>query len=142
MTGAPDTPAERVAAYAELFRTSLLRRERPDGTVRFVFRAAPGLEERVRELAARERACCPFFTFGVSSRGHEVWWDASVVDDDLARRILEEWARLPDTAVSGVAAVEAGFASSGLRIVGDAECGGPGVVSRGTLDVACNETTA
>ena len=147
MTGAPDTAVERIAAYAALFRTSLVRRERDDATVRFVLRVAPGVEEWVRELAAREGACCAFFTFSVASCGDEVRWDTSVPDDDLAHRILEEWARLPDTALSGADAVEAGFVGSGLRIVGDEPR--PDATERGAvaarparLDVRCNETTA
>ena len=148
MTGAPDSAAERIAAYAALFRTSLVRRERDGDTVRFVFRAAPGVEEWVRELAAREGACCAFFTFSVAACADEVWWDASVPDDDLAHRILEEWARLPDTALSGADAVEAGFVGSGLRIVGDDRGPRPDATERGAvaaqsarLDARCNETT-
>lgn len=101
MTDAPDTAAERLAEYERLFTTALTGRERIDDGIRFRFRADPGLEEWVRDLAAREKACCAFFTFGVARHDGEVWWDASVVDDDMARQVLDDLFRLPDTVADG-----------------------------------------
>jgi hypothetical protein len=101
MTGAPDTAAERLAEYGRLFSASLIGRERTDGGVRFRFRAHRGLEESVRDLAAREKACCAFFTFSVTVRGDELWWDSSVVDDDIARGILDQFYTLPETVTDG-----------------------------------------
>src|SRR5918996_4913829 len=60
MTTGTDTAAERFADYQLLFATALTGRERTDDGIRFRFRAAPGLEDRVRDLAAREKACCAF----------------------------------------------------------------------------------
>jgi hypothetical protein len=100
MTNAPDTPAERIAEYGRLFRVALVGRERTGDGIRFRFRDRDGVEGWIRELARREQACCAFFSFVVSARGGEVWWDATVVDDDVARQILEEFFRLPDTASS------------------------------------------
>jgi hypothetical protein len=96
MTGAPDTPAERLAEYQRLFARSLLGRDRTAAGIRFRFRARPGLEDWIRDLARREKACCAFFSFEVSASGQEVWWDASVIDDDMARQILDEFYRLPE----------------------------------------------
>ena len=101
MTNAPDTPAERIAEYGRLFRVALVGRERTGDGIRFWFRAEHGVEEWIRDLARREQACCAFFTFAVSAHGGEVWWDATVVDDEVARQVLEEFFRLPDTAASG-----------------------------------------
>jgi hypothetical protein len=101
MTNAPDTPAERMAEYGRLFRVALVGRERAGDGIRFRFRAEEGVEEWIRDLARREQACCAFFSFAVSARGGEVWWDATVVDDDVAHQILEEFFRLPDNAGSG-----------------------------------------
>jgi hypothetical protein len=101
MTNAPDTPAERIAEYGRLFRVALVGRERTGDGIRFRFRAEEGVEEWIRDLARREQACCAFFSFAVSARGGEVWWDATVVDDDVARQILEEFFRLPDAAGTG-----------------------------------------
>jgi hypothetical protein len=96
MTDAPDTPAERIAEYERLFSGALIGRERTEDRIRFRFRFEEGLEEWVRDLAAREEACCAFFTFTVTRMGDELWWDASVLDDDIARQILDEFYRLPD----------------------------------------------
>src|SRR3954452_18808931 len=97
MTGAPDTAAERVDEYGRLFAAALVGRERTTTGIRFRFRGDPRVEEWVRDLAARERTCCAFFTFAISRAGDEVHWDASVPDDDAARRILELLFLLPDT---------------------------------------------
>src|SRR4051812_30758971 len=97
MTGAADTTDERLAEYGRLFATALAGRERTGGGIRFRFRADPGVEDWVRDLAAREQACCAFFTFTISADEHEVRWDASVPDEDAARRILELFFLLPDS---------------------------------------------
>jgi hypothetical protein len=119
MTDAPDTDAERLAEYQRLFAQALVGRERtPDGT-RFRFRAEPGVEAWVRDLAAREKACCAFFTFSVTSLDGEVLWDASVVDDEVARAILDELYALPDTASEGVDALEDRLTRRGLHVTPD-----------------------
>jgi hypothetical protein len=117
MTEAPDTATERLAEYERLFNGALVGRERVGEGIRFRFRADPGLEDWVRDLAAREKACCAFFTFDVSTHGDEVWLDASVVDDDLARQILDEYYRLPDTVAGGAAALFDRFTERGLQIM-------------------------
>jgi hypothetical protein len=96
MSGAPDTPAERRAEYARLFAQALVGRERDAAGIRFRFRAEPGLEDWVRDLADREKACCMFFDFTVSAREDEIWWHASVIDDELAREFLDGFYALPD----------------------------------------------
>jgi hypothetical protein len=117
MTDAPDTAAERLAEYERLFTESLIGRERAHGGIRFRFRAGRGLEEWVRDLAAREKACCAFFSFVVSVHDDEVWWDASVVDDPVARQILDEFYRLPDTVTDGGTALFGRFSEQGLRVM-------------------------
>jgi hypothetical protein len=103
--------------YERLFRGALVGRERTDEGIRFRFRAETGLEDWVRDLAAREKACCAFFTFDIASHGDEVWLDASVVDDDLARQILDELYRLPDSVADGAAALFERFGEQGLRVM-------------------------
>jgi hypothetical protein len=105
MTDAPDTATERIAEYQRLFSGGFIGRERIDSGIRFRFRLAEGLEKWVCDLASREKACCAFFTFSVTRHGDELWWEASVIDDDIARRILDEFYRLPDTLTQGVQAV-------------------------------------
>lgn len=119
MTDASDTAVERMAEYQRLFTESLVGRERIDGVVRFRFLAQPGVEDRVRDLAARENACCAFFRFSVTVHGNEVWWDSTVVDDDMARRILGEFYRLPDTVADGAAGLRDRFADQGLPVMVD-----------------------
>jgi hypothetical protein len=117
MSSAPDTPAERLDEYRRLFTQSLLGRERTRAGIRFRFRADPGVEAWVRDLAAREKACCAFFDFAVTVKDDEVWWAAQVIDDELARQILEEFYRLPETAGDGVDVVHQAFADRGLQVL-------------------------
>ena len=69
--------------------------------VRFRLRADDGVEAWVRDLAAREKACCPFFDFTIATVGAEVQWDLWVVDDDTARAVLDEFYDVPETAEGG-----------------------------------------
>jgi hypothetical protein len=117
MTDAPDTPAERLAEYGRLFTAALVGRERTGDGIRFRFRADAGVENWVRDLAAREKACCGFFTFATAMHGDEVWWDASVVDDDGARAILDEFYRLPETVGEGVGEVFDRMNDRGLQVM-------------------------
>jgi hypothetical protein len=119
MTDAPDTGPQRFAEYQRLFDRALIARERtPDG-IRFRFQAQPGIEAWIRDLAAREKACCGFFTFTVTPLDGEVRWDTTVVDDDDARAILEEFYALPDTAGEGVDGLHDRLGGRGLRVVSD-----------------------
>ena len=52
----------------------------------------------MRDLAAKEQACCAFFTFAVTEHDDEQWWDAPVPDDDMARRMLDLFYDLPVSA--------------------------------------------
>jgi hypothetical protein len=115
MTGAPDTGPERLAEYHRLFTAALLGRQRTAEGIRFRFRADAGVEEWVRDLAAREKACCAFFAFEVTRQVGEVWWDAAVTDDDSARAVLAEFYALPDNAAEGADALEDRLARQGLR---------------------------
>jgi hypothetical protein len=72
MTGAPDTPDARLAAYRALFERALTARARGSDDVVLTFRA--GAREAVDELARREAACCPFLDYRVETvDGHVVW---------------------------------------------------------------------
>jgi hypothetical protein len=119
MTGAPDTGQARLGEYQRLFAQALIGRERTAEGIRFRFRAQPGVEPWVRDLAAREKACCAFFTCTVTALGGEVRWDAAVVDDDVARAVLDEFYALPDTVAEGLDALEDRFAGRGLQVVSD-----------------------
>jgi len=119
LTDALDTSQERLAEYQRLFTQALIGKERtPDG-IRFRFRAEHGIEAWVRDLAAREKACCAFFAFAVSAERDEVLWDAAVSDNDSARAILDEFYLLPDTVVESLDGLRKRFAGRGLVLHSD-----------------------
>jgi hypothetical protein len=119
MSGAPDTGPERLREYQRIFSQALIGRERTADGIRFRFRVQPGIEAWVRDLAAREKACCAFFTFSITALGEEVRWDATVIDDDIARAILDEFYALPDTVAGGFEGVYDRFSRSGLHFSSD-----------------------
>lgn len=120
MTDAPDTPEQRLAEHRHLFADALIGREHLDsGANRFRFRADAGIEDRVRSLVAREKACCAFLDFTITADDDEVWWDTATLDDPIAQRILQELYRLPETAGEGVPARFERFDEQGLEIVVD-----------------------
>ena len=86
-----DTPgafAERMAEYRRLLRRHLTGRSRTAGGISFRFRADPGVEDWVRDLARREKECCGFFEFTVTADGREVRWDASAGGGEAGRQAL------------------------------------------------------
>ncbi|ONH32669.1 hypothetical protein [Pseudofrankia asymbiotica] len=90
----------RVAEFNALFATSLRRLERVDTKhLRLTLAGAEGLEATTRDLAARESACCAFFTFTVTSAGEQVVLDVEVPDAQTA-------------VLDGLAALAAGAAPS------------------------------
>jgi hypothetical protein len=117
MTSAPDTGPERLLEYRRLFGQALIGRERTATGIRFRLRADDGIEAWVRDLVAREKACCAFFNFDIRTDGDEVHWDTTVVDDDIARDILEEYYALPDTVGDGLEAFESRLTDRGLRFI-------------------------
>jgi hypothetical protein len=72
MSGAPDTPDERLVAYRELFERALTARERGSDDVVLTFRA--DARATVDELARREAACCPFLDYRVETVDGHVRW--------------------------------------------------------------------
>jgi hypothetical protein len=117
MTSAPDTGPERMAEYRRLFSQALIGRERTAEGIRFRLRATDGIETWVRDLAAREKACCPFFDYSITTDGEEVRWDATVIDDDIARTILDEFYDLPDIVNEGIEGLEDRLTQRGLEII-------------------------
>ncbi len=91
MTQARDTPAERLAEYRRLFTRALASRERTAAGIRFRFRAEPGVEAWVRDLAAREKACCAFFGFAIAVEDGQVCWDVAVPETEAAKAVLEDF---------------------------------------------------
>ncbi len=91
MSTARDTPQERLAEYAELISSALLRRERRPGAVVFAFRAEA--REAVEDLVRREAACCPFLDQRVDATGDEVVW---TIAGEGADEILDGFHALPE----------------------------------------------
>jgi hypothetical protein len=96
LSGTPGAFAERMAEYRLLFAQHLAGRSQSGTGITFRFRAAPGVEDWVRDLARREKACCAFFDFTVTASGREVRWDVAVAGDEAARRVLAGFYRLAD----------------------------------------------
>lgn len=119
MTNASDTTEERLAEYRRLFGSHLIERERIETGIRFRFRSRDGLAEEIRDLAAREKACCAFFDFDITEHGDEITWDASVADDPIARQVLDELYALPDSLTDSTPDLVERFAQHGLPIVGE-----------------------
>lgn len=117
LTDAPDTAEERIAEYHRLFALHLVECTTVDGMVRFRFGSHEGVEEWVRGLMARERQCCGFFEFAVHLDDDDVIWDATVGDDDAARAMLAEWARLPEAVAAGTDDLRDRWTERGLEFV-------------------------
>jgi hypothetical protein len=62
-----DQQPSRVAEFDELFRECVTGVDRADATsLRLTLRGGDEVAARVRDLTARETACCSFFTFELS----------------------------------------------------------------------------
>ncbi|MBG0567332.1 hypothetical protein [Actinoplanes aureus] len=122
LTNARDTAEERMAEYGRLFAQSLAGRERTGQRVRLRFRADDGVEAWVRDLAAREKACCPFYDFRISAADGEVRWDIGLVDgvadsdEEVARAMLDEFYDAPDNVAGGVAGMKQRLAEDGIAV--------------------------
>ena len=121
MTDALDTAEERTAEWGRLLAAAYTGRERIHGGVRLQLRADDGIEAWVRDLTARDKACCPFLDFTVTTAPGEVRWDVTVadgtiIDDDRARTIMDEFYNLPDTVGGGVAGMVGRLGEQGLAV--------------------------
>ncbi|WRZ95115.1 hypothetical protein OHB54_42480 [Streptomyces sp. NBC_01007] len=69
----------RVAEWDALLSERLRSLSRPEPLhLRLCLRGGPGVEERVRDLVARESGCCSFFTFATTSGEELVQLEISV----------------------------------------------------------------
>jgi hypothetical protein len=117
MTDARDTAAERVAEYERLFGEVLVGRDRTETGFQFRFRADPGVEDWVCDLAAREKACCGWADSDITVQDGEVCWDWSAPDDEIAQQLRRDFYDLPDTISVGPAAVLDQFAEQGQFVM-------------------------
>jgi hypothetical protein len=100
MTGATDTPDQRLADYGRLFERGPVRCERRRDGVVFRFRAEPGIRDMVEDLARREAACCPFFEYRIETTGDALAWTVTNPLGGEPRAtadvILDAFYRLPE----------------------------------------------
>jgi hypothetical protein len=118
MSTAPDTGPQRLAEYDRLFSTHLLGRQRRGNGIRFRLRADHGVEAWVRDLAAREKACCRFLDSHIAVERGQVLWDITTIDDDIARSILDEYYELSETAGDDADVLERRLSAKGLQFIG------------------------
>jgi hypothetical protein len=71
----PAERAQRTADFRALFSGGLVERQRASQSVRWTLRAAPGVEEESRRLAALEERCCDGITFEIRRDGDLLHWD-------------------------------------------------------------------
>ena len=120
MTGAPDTPQDRLAEYGRLFAHALVGRERRSDSVEFRFASKVGVAEWVADLARREAACCPFFSYRVTADGDHVIWRTGSDGGAEAQVMLDELHELPDHCAEGIDGYFARLAQRGVSITSPA----------------------
>jgi len=125
MTGAPDTAEERMAEWGRVIEAAYLHRERAGASIALRFRADDGIDAWVRDLSAREKACCPFLDFTVTVERAEVRWevtvaDDTVIDDETLGPILDWLFDLPDTVGDGIAGMADHFDRHGITVSSNA----------------------
>jgi MerR family transcriptional regulator, copper efflux regulator len=79
---------DRLATVETLRRDALLRQSEILGGLRMHLRNAPGIEARVRALAAAESRCCAFLTFRIETADDELLLDITGAPE--ARPVIDE----------------------------------------------------
>ena len=120
MTNATDTPEERLAEYGRLFAHALIGRERTSDGVVFRFAAKPGVPAWAADLARREAACCPFFSFHVSVVGDHVVWRTSSQAGPEAQAFYDELHALPERVGEGLKGLFDRLEERGLPVISPA----------------------
>lgn len=122
MSTASDTPDERLTEYSRLFELALVSRQRRGDAVVFAFRAAPGIQDQVEDLARREAACCPFLDYRVETTGDGVTFAITnpVTGSRRAEAdaTLDAFYALPDDTSSDVAGLMSRLAERRVDVVG------------------------
>jgi hypothetical protein len=120
MTTATDSLEERMAEYGRLFAHALIDRRRDGDAVVFTFAAKLGVAAWAADLARREAACCPFFSYDVAVDGDRVVWRTSSGAGPVAQEFLDEFHGLPDRMSDGLDGMLARLADRGITIVSPA----------------------
>lgn len=101
---------------------NLLRVERFEAGVRWIFQSRPGLSAELRQLAENEHQCCRFFKFDLKAAGDTIVWETSAPPEAAA--VLDEFARLPERLKqhakgSEVQPIKQAIGAAGLRFAAD-----------------------
>ena len=88
-----DDARERLDQYARLFAVAFDGRERIASGMRWWLQGRPGIAERARDLAARERVCCAFLTIAVTVVDDRVLWE--VTAEQAAQDVVDWFYDLP-----------------------------------------------
>jgi MerR family transcriptional regulator, copper efflux regulator len=80
---------DRLATVEALRRDALVGRTEIPGGVRMHLRNAPGIEARVRALAAAESRCCAFLNFRIETVDDELLLEITGVPE--ARPVIDEY---------------------------------------------------
>jgi hypothetical protein len=118
MNGAPDTPDERLAEYGRLFAHALIDRQRSADAVEFTFTAKPGVAEWIFDLARRESACCPFFSYNVAVTQDRIVWRTSSQAGPEVQAFLDEFHALPEHLKDGLEGLFSRLRDRGVAITG------------------------
>jgi len=112
--------AKRVEDFREAFGMLVSSRRTPHG-FSWVFRDDPGFEAVLRDLAAREHACCQFLAFTISREdGHLVW---EVDGTPEAAGAVEVFYALPQTIHQDVEQLKREAERAGLPCTNDGPSG-------------------
>jgi hypothetical protein len=80
---------DRLATVEALRRDALVGQTQIPGGLRMHLRNAPGIEARVRALAAAESRCCAFLTFRIESADDELLLEITGARE--ARPVIDEY---------------------------------------------------
>jgi MerR family copper efflux transcriptional regulator len=80
---------DRLSTVEALRRDALAGQSEIPGGVRMHLRNAPGIEARVRKLAAAESRCCAFLSFRIETTEDEVLLDITGAPE--ARPVINEY---------------------------------------------------
>ena len=87
------TVQDQLDGYRAAF-DHLIRTEKFEGGVRWIFENRPGLDAELRNLAEKEHQCCSFFKFDLRTTGETIVWETTAHKE--AATVLEEFGRLPE----------------------------------------------
>jgi hypothetical protein len=73
---------ERQDRWLELARRAAIEAVTTSNGLRLLFRAEPGVEAELRQLAELERDCCSFADWSVRTRGNEVVLDVTAESEE------------------------------------------------------------